>query len=221
MCVAQWSGGNLWRPMGNGLDYTVHTLEIDGDGGVLAGGFFRYSGVESVHKNAKYSGGAWSATYLQAAGTSTIGSVGEIVRASNGDIYYIITTNTTLQVSIPSYVTITNIGTASSFPILYVKGPGTLTSITNTKTTQGINLDFDIAVNEEVEFDFGKGTITSNVRGNVLYSISPGSEVRSILLYPKDNEFGILVLNDINAVAQLRWTPRHWSVDAVVAAKAL
>ena len=98
---------------------------------------------------------------------------------------------------------------------MYLKGQGTFRYIINTRTGSFLALNLDILSNEEVFIDFAKGTIESTVRGSLLYAVLPGSDIRSIRMLPGENEFGILIINDVGAIAQMSYTPQHWSADAI------
>ena len=137
----------------------------------------------------------------------------------NGDIYLGSVGQKRTQV--PKLTTVTNPGSASVYPLLYYKDAGIVRYIGNNRTGQAIYLDLTVFDDEEIFFDFARGKIISAVRGDLSYTILPGSEIRSIYCLPGENVFSVLVTNDVGGLMQMRLQPQHWSCDAVVSAEEL
>ena len=76
--------------------------------------------------------------------------------------------------------------------------------------------DLDILANEEVTIDFAQGKITSSVRANLAYAISPGSDIRAWRLLPGSNKIAVMMDNDVGSFMQIAYVPRHWGADAMV-----
>lgn len=212
--IAQFGSGGLWKPLGDGLDNGVFALEIDQDGVLWVGGGFHgtASGDISLPSGfAKFFLNAWSSPDFKTTGSGPR----DIVSARNGDIFFLISAGATIQASYPYYNSVANIGSAEVYPRMYIKGQGTFKYIINTRTGAFLALDLQILANEEVFIDFGRGVIESTVRGSLLYSILPGSDIRAMRMLPGENEFGILITDDVGAIAQMSYTPQHWSADAI------
>jgi hypothetical protein len=109
----------------------------------------------------------------------------------------------------------TNNGTATTWPVLRVTGPGRLYQMVNYTTGDKIYFD-NLVLNsgEEVVLDLrpGKKTFVSSFRGNIIHTIRPDSDVATFALAPGENDVSILI-DDATAAGALLWAERHWSVD--------
>ncbi len=112
----------------------------------------------------------------------------------------------------------TNSGTADTYPVLTVDGPGRVYHLKN--ITLGLNIFFNLELQdgERVVLDLRPGvkTFWSTFRGNVINKILAGSDVEEFRLKPGENDISIFI-DDATAVASLTWGERHWSFDGVVA----
>lgn len=221
--LAKWSGGNRWEQVGSGVDSTVFALETGLDGEIYATGLFLNSGTRSLPHAGKWFGNNFNPIEFYNV-ASYLGPIYTFLVCRNGDLY--LGQDTTsggapYVYQVPKSNNATNNGSAFCWPILYLKGQGTLRYLCNIRTGQEIFLNLPILANEEVQIDFARGTITSKARGDLLYSVLSGSEIRSIYLLPGANPISILITDDVTAIAQLRWTPQDWSSDSVVDAEAL
>lgn len=213
--VAKWIGGQ-WAPVGNGFDLQVFGLSYGKNGEIYACGDFSYSGSKYLNHFAKLVGNTWVPLEFYSGQSGFATRSYAIYSDGSDDIYIGQHMAAPNIINIPKLNSVNNIGTASSYPIMYVKGPGTLRYVSNIKTGQEIFLNMSILSGEEIFIDFAKGTITSTVRGSLLYNIYEGSEIRAVNLLPGYNQFAVLITNDVGAIAQLRWQTQHWSADAIV-----
>jgi len=78
-----------------------------------------------------------------------------------------------------------------------------------------------VAENEEITIEFSKGTVKSNVRGNLAYAINPGSDLRGWTLIPGDNKIAAFMTDDVGAKMRISYVPRHWSADATAKVETL
>lgn len=207
--VFAYSGGT-WTNILTIIKKYPTGLRIGPDGTLYVCGNFEETSAGYFPDIARYIRGSW--TGFEA--NFNVSSVYDMLISEDGEIVVITTANLSGAFT-AAYNTVVNNGSMSTFPIMYFKGPATIRYIENTQTRQAIYLDMPIYENEEVTFDFARGAITSTIRGSMLYGLLPGSEIRGIHLLPGDNEIAVLVDNEVDPVCQLRWTPKHWSADAI------
>lgn len=223
--IAKYSGGQIWLPMGSGLNDFVKWLEIGENGELYVGGQFTLTGTRPLPRVAVWAGDTFAPLEFNAENPNPLGSVvNAIISYQNGDLYigqHTTLGGTSFQTSVPKQNSVINKGTTSVYPLLYYTGAGTIRYILNNKTNQAIYLNLPVFAGEEIFIDFANGEIVSTVRGDLSYTILPGSEIRSIFLVPGENQICVLVTDDVNAVMQLRYQPEHYSADAVVDAEDL
>jgi hypothetical protein len=134
------------------------------------------------------------------------------VHPLTGDIFLGMSESQNIKIS--GITTVVNSGSMEVRPVIYIIGQGIVRWIENQNTGKRLYLDLSISANEEVFFDFEKGTIMSTVRGNLLYTLLPGSDFRAFTLMPGENRVACLMYNDVGAIMQIGYTPQHWSADA-------
>lgn len=219
--VAKWSGGNRWFPVGAGLGdgttaTTVTGLGINASNELYAVGTFSASGSTPITNAALLSSDVWKP--LELSGFSSAQILNSLLMLPNGDLYFAGSGQT---VDTPKENILNNIGTSIAYPLLYIKNTGVLKYIQNRISNQALYLNCPVYSGEEIFVDFAKGKIWSTVRGDLSYTILPGSEIRSIYLLPGINSIGVLMLNDVGGVVQVRYVPQHHSADAIVNAEAM
>jgi hypothetical protein len=113
--------------------------------------------------------------------------------------------------------TITNIGKATTFPILEIEGPCYIQWFENQTTGDVVRLDLDIWDAERVVIDFRpwNKTVRSNMRPDIRDAILPDSN--DIYLLPGENKLA-LFCEDVDPYTNgteisLRWPIVHWSFD--------
>lgn len=119
--------------------------------------------------------------------------------------------------------TVTNPGTAPSKPVIVISHPTTATltaplySIRNLTTGKVISFNLTLLIGETVTLDFNQGTITSDLRGNLISTILPGSNFDSFALTPGPNVINIFssLASGSLPTAYLYWTPLYASVADV------
>lgn len=217
--VAQLQG-SAWIPLGSGMNAAVNSLDVSENGDVVAVGSFSTAGGLAVRGMALWNGSGWVAPdIILGAGKPTITPLG-VQFAPNGDLYVAgtglsQTSGATIYQSQVSGITlVTNIGSAQTSPVVYILGPGKLIWLENQTTQKRVFLDLTVLSGEEVFIDFGAGTIISTVRGNLYYTILPGSDFHSFTLIPGENKIAALMTNDVAAVMRMTYIPTHWSADA-------
>jgi phage-related protein len=145
----------------------------------------------------------------------------EIFIRQNGDIY--VGVNAVLNdVSAAAITSVYNISTIDISPIISIAGTGKILRLENQTTGQKIYLNYTLQENEILTIDFRRGRgneiVTSNYRGNVPNAILPNSDdfflAAGKLGEPKENRIACLIIDEVEPVVQLRYTPAHWSIDA-------
>jgi hypothetical protein len=202
--MAYWNGAQ-WFDVGSGADDSVRVMDVSDDGFILAGGDFTRIGSADADYLGFWNGSTW---------VNLDTSISASVYAAMFDRYGNIYAGAGVLSGFSARTTIKNIGTAEVAPIVYFVGPGTLRWIENQTSHKRVYLDMEILENEEIMFDFSNGKIESTVRGNLLYAVLPGSDIRAFTLFPGDNVIAAMVVEDIGATMHMYYVPRHWSADA-------
>lgn len=219
--IAAWSGGKTWYTLGAGSPVTIYSIATGPNGEIYTAGG-SYTGNKADTVIMKWYGGNWNPAEFPSMGYVSISSgnvVYTISISKNGDIF--IGGTIYLPAWYPKINTVVNNGSCSCWPKMYISGQGTLRYIANTKTGQEIFLNLIVYSGEEIEIDFARGKIVSSVRGDMIYAIMPGSEIRSIYLLPGENLVEVLVTDEVSPVVQIRWSLLDWSADAIVNAEEL
>lgn len=113
---------------------------------------------------------------------------------------------------------ITNGGTAATYPILTACAPTTasarLSQLVNYTTGEAIYFNLAMLPAEIVTLDLrpGQKTLISSIRGNIINTVLPGSNVSTWRLMPGTNNVSVW-LSGGSGGAKLVWTERFWSLD--------
>ena len=216
--IARWDG-SVWNQLGKGVTGgSVSNMLIFENNTILVVGYFSnaqplHGGAISTNGTLLWNGSTWLPLDIEFPGTSFL-SVDYCINKGN-DIYLGTNLSSGGEAFISSAVnTIINPGSLSCYPLIYVRGPGKLTWIENQTIQKRIYLNLTVLENEDVTFDFARGTITSSLRGSLLYTLLPGSEFRDFQLLPGENRLACFMTDDVNAQMSIQFCPRHWSADA-------
>lgn len=106
----------------------------------------------------------------------------------------------------------TNNGTAKTWPVFTVTGPGPLYKITNHTTGDEIQFNLTLLGGETAHLDLRPGykTFISTFRGNIINSIQTGSNAATFRLDPGDNDVSVLAPG---CTVSMAWNDRFWSID--------
>lgn len=170
--IAYWNQ-TAWYPLGGGLNGDGWRIAIDPSGRLYVTGLFSSVGTGiAADSFAQWTLGAWTALEVDIPGSPVITTV-YLMRSGELWIGYD-TTGTTYT---SDQVTLSNIGTLDSYPILRFKGPGRLYSVKNWTTGDVIYFNLTLLASEEAVLDLTPGQIsfTSSLRGDILSTILPGS----------------------------------------------
>jgi len=203
--IASWNGA-AWSEVGTGGNNFIRDLDVSKFGSILLGGDFSRIGSTDV-----LYAGWWNSTAYVSLDVEVDQPVYAVALDEKENIF--VAPNGT-SAEFGAITTIDNIGSAEVNPKIYILGPCTLRWVENQTTKKRIYTDIDVVENEEITIDFAKGTVKSNVRGNLAYSIEPGSDLRAWTLIPGNNKIAAFMTDDVSANMQISYVPRHWSVDA-------
>lgn len=203
--TAYWNG-SAWFAYGVGGDDFIKDIDSDTLGNLILGGAFEVIGSDSTRYLA-----LWNGSNFVSLDVEIDNYCYAVLYGRNGDIY-IAPQGTTARWAKQTLVN--NRGSAEASPVIYMKGQLTLRWIENQTAQKRIYVDLTVQEDEEVFIDFAKGTIRSNIRGNLLWAISQGSDFRAFTLLPGDNTISVMALDDVNGIMQISYTPTHWSADA-------
>lgn len=203
--LAYWNGAS-WFGVGTGTDNTIRDLSVSKLGNILLGGDFDLAGSSDSLYAALYNGTDYVNLDL------VLANPVYAVTMDKHENMFVGPNGTTAEFA--AVTTVENIGSAETNPKVYIEGPATLLWIENQTTKRRVYTDIDIDENENITIDFGQGTVTSNIRGNLAYAISPGSDLRAWTLVPGDNKIAMLMTADVEGKAYLSYVPRHWSADS-------
>lgn len=126
--------------------------------------------------------------------------------------------NTTGTASAAGVTAVTNGGGAVTYPILTACAPtsssAAIIQLVNFTTGDAIYFNLGLARGEIVTLDLrpNKKTFTSNIRGNIINSVVPGSDLSAWKLVPGVNNISFFLTGGSGA-AKLSWTERFWSID--------
>lgn len=215
--IAQLSG-SIFIPLSSGMNASVLTFDVNTNGDLIAIGAFSTAGGISCRGVALWNGSSWVNLDINiGVGKATITPLAVIFSANN-DIYlggsgFGVLSGITYQSQFSGITYVTNLGSAEVPPIIYILGSGTLRWIENQTTKKRVFLNLTVLAGEEVFIDFGAGTITSTVRGNLFAFVLPGSDFNAFTLVPGENKIATFITNDVGAIVQIAYTPTHWSAD--------
>jgi hypothetical protein len=178
---AAYIQGDSWLPLGVGLTGgTVHSVKRDQAGRVWAGGAHTAGdGSTLAAKLSRFDGfpyGVWQHVDIIPAGTVYS------IATRQPDEIAIAHSSTTSSAAAGNTVTVT--GTAAWTPQIIVTGPGTLRAISCYETGEELLFTHAFATNEQAVLDLTERTFVSNVAGDILSKVRPGSAFDTFHLPP-------------------------------------
>jgi len=214
--IGKWNG-STWEQLGDGLSGgVVYSIDISDNGNIVAVGEFSSASGIAIRRVALWNGSVWSNIDIR---LSVNGTPSPVAVKYNGEDIYLggsYFSDTTISSSYSGITLVTNSGTAEAKPILYIKGPAKFVYLENQTTRKKIWIDLNVLEDEEVFMDFGAGKFYSTIRGDLFFSVLPGSDFHAFTLLPGENKIAAFMRNDTNAVMRMYYIPTHWSVDSTV-----
>jgi hypothetical protein len=212
--IAQWNGV-AWQPLGSGVTTGVNALAFIGNQLYVGGVIATAGGIVVPDGFAIWSGGVWTYTNVDLPGSATVYT---LAAGPDGTLY--VGFDTTGTATAASTTTITNPGTARSYPTIVIKGPSSGTarifSILNVTTNRAIYLNYTINAGETATFVFTPDNLsfTSDFLGSIASVILPGSNAADFFLQPGANTITFLSASD-TVTATLYFRPAYLSLDDV------
>lgn len=206
--------GSAFAPLGSGMNAPINSFDVGVNGDLIAVGSFTTADGIPCRGTALWNGSGWvPLDFLVSADSSTTPAMLAVQFTPSGDVYIGGGNMALSQSKFSGITTVTNTGSAEASPFFYIRGSGILRWLENQTTKKRVFLNMQVLVGEEVWIDFGKGTVESTVRGNLLSFVLRGSDFNAFRLAPGENKIACLITNDVNAIVRMGYTPSHWSVD--------
>jgi len=215
--VAQWNGV-AWQPMGSGVTCSSLFALATAPGSLIyAGGdaLTRGGGVDVPDGLVTWNGAAWTYTDIDLPGTADVNAISIGI---SGTI--VIGFNTTGSATVAGGTTVTNPGTAKSYPIITINGPSSGTariySIINYTTNRAIYLNLTLNTGETATLVLQPDNLSfiSDFQGNIASTILPGSNPADFFLQPGANTISFFSASS-TVVATLHYRPAFVSLDDV------
>jgi hypothetical protein len=211
--AAQWNGVS-WSPVGDGFNGTVSWISVDADGLVYFAGQFTTSGSLSfatVSKVAVWNGTGITYTKII---IPTAPAVSGVFIDSFGRKFLAYFANGTATA--PGKVVVNHAGNSVAYPTIRFTGPATLYQLTNETTGKSIYFNIALIANEIATLELSPTGISfnSNLRGNILGSILPGSDISEFYLLNGNNTISLLMAITTGAtITTAQWNDTYWSID--------
>jgi hypothetical protein len=202
--VAQWNG-TIWTNVGSGVSL-AQTIRVDQHTGRL----YAASAVTPY----QFVGAAWVQLDV-----TIPGSPANFIRLAIGnDTTLYLGYDTTGTAVTGAITTISNPGTARSYPTLTITGPSSGTAriwqIVNTTTNRAIYFNYIINAGETATFIFDPANLsfTSDFQGNIAGTILSGSNEADFFIQPDNNVLSFFAAAS-TVTATLQWRPAYASLD--------
>lgn len=212
----RWNGAGFEQGVTfTGTSASAVTALANGDV-YISGLFSTVAGVVYPDSVALIRGGTPRPLDIDLPGSAVVGAVAE--RPDGARALGFTTSGSAVASSQPS--TLTNPGTARSYPTMTIKGPSSGTTrifqITNRTTGKTIYMNYTIAAGETaiLRFDPDNLSFTSDFQGNLLRTILPGSDTADFFLAPGSNTLSFYAAG-ATVTAIVAWRPRYASLDDV------
>jgi len=213
--VGRWGrwNGQKWEALGNGTNNSVNRLINHKDKIYLSGIFTTAGNLTLADRVAIYQGnGVYKPLDIDLPGTPIVSA---LFIDEQDNLYIGFNTSGTAETAGDD--TITNGGTAKTYPIITVTGPGLLRQIVNTTTGKGLYFNnLTLLSGEVITMDLRPGRIsmTSTFRGSVLGYVLPGSSY-DFPLMPGSNRIATFIdgTTDSNTTATMQWVENYHGID--------
>jgi hypothetical protein len=201
----------IWsKPFSSINNSVVSVVETKPGTQVVGGDFSSVASVALFDGLFQYSGSTLIPLDLDLPGSPSVGGLGA---RPNGELIAGFTTTGTAYTS--GTTTVTNTGSAPVKPVIVIKHPTTATltaplySIRNLTTGKVISFNLTLLIGETLTIDLAANSITSDLRGNLISTVLPGSSVDSFYLVKGPNVINIFssLASGSLPSAYIYWTP--------------
>ena len=191
----------------NGL---VDSMSVNARGQlIVSGGFTTIGNLQSPDRVAIWNGSVWVRVDIDLPGGASLTDV----LFNENDIYIGISSSGTATYAHPN--TLTNNGSALTYPTLVIKNDGTgtmdLVQIKNETTGATLYFNYSLLEGEVVTLNTkpGEQTMTSNLRGNVWNALSENSDLGQFYLILGDN---LVTAYQSNGSAASKYIDAYWPI---------
>jgi hypothetical protein len=195
------------------MNDAVRALARGPDGALYAAGdFTTANGVALPDSLAVWTGSAWLPVDVNLPGTPQVAALacsatGLLVAGFN-----------TSGSAVSAVVTVPSNAGTKAFPKFKLTGPGTLWQIRNYTSGKAIYFtDLTLLAGETAWLDLTPGQISfsSSWRGNLLYTVAPGSNLASFSLLPGNNNISAFFFGSTSAATGIfmQWPNTYWAMD--------
>ena len=210
--IAKWTG-NKYESLGDNPNGKIESIVSYNENIVVGGQFTQIGQITISDRLAEYLGnGIYKPLDLNLPGTPFV----EALLVDNLDNLYVSFT-TTGNAETAGDDIVTNSGTAITYPIITVTGPGLLRQIVNTTTGKGLYFNnLTLLSGEVITMDLRPDRIsmTSTFRGSVLGYVLPGSSYNFPLM-PGSNRIATFIdgTTDSNTTVTMQWVENYHGID--------
>lgn len=221
--------GNSWQTLtdgatgsvGGGTGGCVLALKVNDDTGRLhAGGdFLKMGGKNATTNFAQWNNSSWRPELIDIKNPTTSSGGPKVLSIDLDELTGRMAIGLSGSAAIfkPVVSTITNNGTAISYPTIDMSVAGSLFDIVNLTTDTNIHVDNYFVQSGEtatIDLNVDKKTFTSDINGNIIDTIIPESNFANWRLGPGDNKITFRQINGNSAAsAAVTYINRHWSID--------
>lgn len=213
--VGYWGkwNGQKWEALGSGFNGSVRTITYKNNKLYVGGGFTMAGDIPLLDRVAVYIGnGVYQPLDINLPGTA---NVYKLLFDNLDNLYVGYDTSGSAETAGDD--TITNGGTAATYPIITVTGPGLLRQIVNTTTGKGLYFnDLTLLAGEVITMDLrpDKLTMVSTFRGSIKSYVLKGSNL-DFPLISGENRIATFIdgTTDANTVATMKWREMIHSID--------
>ena len=215
--IQSWNGVT-WSTLGSGLSGAVYALTSTPLGLYAGGGFTIVQPGPLLHDRgfALWNGSTWLAPDIDLPSTPLVYAL-----LTKADGTLIVGHDRSGSAVAAARTTITNPGTARSYPTFRISGPsaggnGQVFLLRNLTTGRSVYLNLSIPPGDVAILSFQPDNLsfTSAALGNVARAILPGSNEADFFLMPGENVIAAFAPSGINAIT-ISWYPTYASLDDV------
>lgn len=232
--IAKWNGTN-WAKLGNitlssasGIGGFIYRVYCAPDGAVYMGGYKFDTGEDQqvfmlIYKNGYYQTPEFSVD----TDLVVFDNFYAFLLASDGSLYIGGDFSRVLVAPNPNeleYKITASSGSANTYPLFEIVGPGRLEAITNHSTGRSIRFNDLILLEGEkvwVHLDPVKLELTSSWsgRGSVWKYLNAGSDIGDWYMRPGTNFIGVFIPSEFDTDkthVYVQWYPKYWSIEGAV-----